>query len=74
MHRPELSDDQVEFLCDLCDMWLDGYDEATADVVRDRTFDTPEEMLYAVSQMHKGFDTVTTVKEKLSACRASSTV
>jgi hypothetical protein len=60
-----LSDDQASALSDVLDAWLDGYEEATKQVEEDRTFETPEEYLRAMSGMHEGFDLISSIRGML---------
>lgn len=43
-----LSERQAENLKDIVDVWIAGHEEATDQVIGDRSHDTPEDMLEAV--------------------------
>ena len=50
-----LSAKQTELLCDLIEWWTEDYEEATSDVERDHTHESPESMLVAIDGMHNQF-------------------
>ena len=61
----QLSGEQADGLRDLIDAWLDGFEEATKEVVGDRSIDTPEELCLLVSGMHEQFDLFSTIRSML---------
>lgn len=61
-----LSDEQADAVGDILDMWLEEYDDATNDVWKDRSHDTPEEMLEAMDGMREIFNLVTSAKQMMT--------
>lgn len=61
----ELTDKEADLLVDVLAWWLDDYNEATNDVLNDRTHLTVEDYLEAVSGMHETFALATNIKQAL---------
>ena len=54
--------------------WTNDYDDATNDVINDRTLETPEAMLEAVAGMHEIYATTQSILEKLNVSGAASSL
>jgi galactokinase/mevalonate kinase-like predicted kinase len=62
---PPISERTAEVLKDILDMWLDGTEAATNDVVMDRTHESVEEMLEAFDGMTELHADVRSLREAL---------
>jgi hypothetical protein len=63
----ELTEVQASYVGEILDMWIEGHEEATNDVITDRSIDSPEELLMAVDGMHEQFKAASEIRELLSA-------
>jgi hypothetical protein len=61
-----LTDEEVVYLNDVIDWWLEDFEGATNDVIRDRSLQDPDELNKAVHGMHRLFQVAQEVKEKVS--------
>lgn len=60
-----LTERQAENLKDVLDNWLEGYDEATNDVVRDQSFESAEELLEQVDSIQGQFRDYVEIRQLL---------
>lgn len=60
-----LSERAAENLKDIVDAWISGFDEATDQVMTDRTFDEPEEMLAAVDGIRSQYRDAVDIRQQL---------
>lgn len=62
-----LSIKEAEYLQDVLEWWIEGYEDATTDTVNDTlgVAETPEQYLQAVDGIVKDFDTGVTIKMRL---------
>lgn len=68
-----LTSKQIELLKDIADMWLEEFEPATSDVERDRSLNTPEELLASLDGMHNMFSEVNDIREVLRRVERAST-
>jgi hypothetical protein len=61
----ELSERQAEILKDVLDLWIEGYEAATNDVINDRSLDSAEEMLEAVDGIRAQFIDAVDIRQHL---------
>jgi hypothetical protein len=60
-----LTERQAENLKDIVDNWIDGYDEATVQVMLDRSFDEPEDMLRAADSIREQHRDAVDIRQQL---------
>jgi hypothetical protein len=60
-----LTDEQCGYLKDVLEWWLEDFEQATEDVIKDPSTETPEEMLDAVRVMYHLFEMTQEIKEQL---------
>jgi hypothetical protein len=61
----ELSERQAEVLKNMLDSWLDGYEEATNEVMQDPSLTGPTEMLDAMDSIRQEFKDVVDIRQQL---------
>lgn len=61
-----LSQEEATYMIDILDWWLDGFEAATNDVIKDPTFEEPEHMLDALDGMVVNHDMAAQLKMRLS--------
>jgi len=61
--------EQLDVLTAAMECWVEEYETATNEVIRDRTLDTPEQLLDAVSGMQDDFNSGVTALEILRSAR-----
>lgn len=64
-----LTDDEASYINDILELWIDGHEEATQEVVDDRSLDTAEDYLQAVEGMHEQYEVALMVKLRLGIAR-----
>ena len=69
-----LTEQEADLVSYILQWWTDDYNAATNDVINDRTLETPEQLLEAVSGMHETFAVTQSIMEKLNDGRAPSAV
>jgi len=50
-----LSDEELEAILPAIEVWCEGFEDATRDVIADRSLTTPEELLVATDCMHRNY-------------------
>lgn len=60
-----LSHEEASYLKDIIDWWLDGFEQATNDVITDPTLESPEQMLELVDGMVETHDLAAIIKARL---------
>jgi hypothetical protein len=50
-----LTDDELEAILPAVEVWIEGFEDATHDVIADRSLETPEELLIATDCMHRNY-------------------
>lgn len=50
-----LTDGQLNACVAALECWVEGYEDATNDVIHDRSLDSPEQLCDAVAGMHEDF-------------------
>jgi hypothetical protein len=54
--RLVFTDRQLQMIADVFESWVDGYDDATNEVIRDRSLESPDQLLEAVDGMHDDYN------------------
>jgi hypothetical protein len=63
----DLSTEEAQYLVDILDFWIDGYEEATTNSLVETPASSVEELLSFVSGMHSRHGMAITIREKLYA-------
>jgi hypothetical protein len=60
-----LEESEAENLKDIVDSWIDGFEIATDQVITDKTFTQPEDMLSAADGIRHMYDDAVKIRQKL---------
>jgi hypothetical protein len=62
-----LEPEELRYLTDILDFWIDGYEEATTNTIVDMPARSPEELLETVTGLHDKYHRAIIIREKLQA-------
>jgi len=69
----QLSLEEAKLLCDILDSWIEGYEDATSDVVNDRSAESAEQYLRLVNGMVMDFDASINIRTRIREVLDAST-